>query len=184
MGSADRPPGRGDPLGAHARRQGSTRRATTSSSPALATAQPGELLVAFLASDGPNASGAQTFGNVSGGGLTWTLRRRTNTQAGTAEIWPALAPSTLTGTTITATRSGGARQGMMTVAALTGADTFALGAVGGGNAFTGAPTALTTTRAGSWVWGVGDDWDNAVARTAGAGQTKVDEYLAPAGDTF
>jgi hypothetical protein len=43
---------------------------------------------------------------------------------------------------------------------------------------------LTTTGAGSWVWGVGNDWDRAVARVVGAGQTKVDEYLASVGDTF
>jgi hypothetical protein len=34
------------------------------------------------------------------------------------------------------------------------------------------------------VWGVGEDWDKALARTVGAGQTKIDEYLAPSGDTF
>src|SRR5262249_33994068 len=37
---------------------------------------------------------------------------------------------------------------------------------------------------GSWVWAVGNDWDNAIARTVGPNQTKVDEYLAATGDTF
>jgi hypothetical protein len=34
------------------------------------------------------------------------------------------------------------------------------------------------------VWGVGNDYDRAFARTVGAGQTKVDEFLSPSGDTF
>jgi hypothetical protein len=34
------------------------------------------------------------------------------------------------------------------------------------------------------VYGVGNDWDNATARTPGSAQTIVHQYLAPAGDTF
>jgi hypothetical protein len=34
------------------------------------------------------------------------------------------------------------------------------------------------------VWGVGNDYDNAVARTVGTNQTKADEFLAATGDTF
>ena len=140
-----------------------------------------ELLVAFLAADG---SAGQTFSSVTGGGLTWTLRQRTNTQLGTAEIWQAVASSTLSNVTITATH-GGSYQSSMAVAAFTGASTTVNGAVAGANAANGAPTvSLTTTRAGSWVWGVGNDWDTAVARTVGSSQTKVDEYLASSGDTF
>jgi hypothetical protein len=41
-----------------------------------------------------------------------------------------------------------------------------------------------TTRSGSWVWGVGEDWDRATARTVGPGQTLVDQFLSPSGDTF
>jgi len=61
----------------------------------------------------------------------------------------------------------------------------ALGAVAGANATSGAPrVTLTTTRAGSWVWGVGDDWDGAVDRTVGAGQALVDQWFSPSGDTY
>jgi hypothetical protein len=155
------------------------------SSPPLTTAGSGELLVAFVASDGPSGAGTQSFSSVTGGGLTWRLRQRTNTQAGTAEIWQAAAPATLTNVVITATRGAGSWQGAMTVAAFTGAETATLGAVGTANAATGAPTAaLTTTRSDSWVWGVGVDWDKAVARTAGSGQTVVDQYFSPSGDTY
>ena len=38
--------------------------------------------------------------------------------------------------------------------------------------------------AGSWVLGVGNDWDGATARTVPANQTIVHQYLATTGDTF
>jgi len=159
--------------------------ATTISAPALTTAGAGELLLAFIGSDGPNAAAAQSISAVSGGGLTWTLRQRTNAQAGTAEIWQAVAPAKLTNAVITATRASGSYQGAITVAAFIGADTAANGAVGSGAAASGAPSAsLVTTRAGSWVWGVGEDWDRATARTIGLNQTLVDQFLSPSGDTF
>ena len=154
-------------------------------SPAITTAQAGELLVAFVASDGPSGAASQSFSSVTGGGLTWRLRQRTNARAGTAEIWQAAAPSPLNNVVVTATRGSGSYQGAMTVAAFTGAETSTLGAVGTGNAATGAPTAsLTTTRADSWVWGVGVDWDDPTARTVGSGQTLVDQYFSPSGDTY
>jgi hypothetical protein len=157
---------------------------TTITAPAITTTQSNELLLAFLSSDGPGGSGSISFGSVSGGGLTWTLRKRQNTQAGTAEIWQAVAAGPLAGVIVTATRSSGAWQGSITVAAFKNADT-ALGATGGASAGSGAPTAtLTTTRAGSWVWAAGTDWSSPVGRTVGANQTLVDQFLAPAGDTY
>ena len=39
-------------------------------SPAFSTTAGNELLLAFISSDGPTASGAQTFATVTGGGLT------------------------------------------------------------------------------------------------------------------
>src|SRR5262245_61902842 len=73
-----------------------TKAASTIASPAFSTSAPGELLLAFIGSDGPSAGGSQTVSKVSGGGLTWRLRRRANAQAGTAEIWAANAPAVLT----------------------------------------------------------------------------------------
>ena len=117
--------------------------------------------------------------------MTWQLRRRANAQYGTSEIWQAVAPSPLTAAKVTATRLTGSYQGSLTVVSFIGADTTSTGATNGASAATGAPSvSLTTTRPGAWVWGVGSDWDKAVARTVGANQTKVSEYLAPAGDTF
>jgi hypothetical protein len=61
----------------------------------------------------------------------------------------------------------------------------AIGATGSGNSGQGAPTAsLVTTRNGSWVLGVGNDYDNALSRTPGAGQVLVHQYFAPVGDTY
>jgi hypothetical protein len=158
---------------------------TSITSGPISTSNPGDVLVAFIASDGPNVSGGQSFSSVSGGGLTWKVRERTNKQPGTAEIWEAVAATTLSNITVTATRSSGSYVGSINIVALTGASTTTDGAVGTGNATSGAPTgSLTTTQAGSWVWGIGDDWDNAKARTPGSGQTLVDQFLASVGDTY
>src|SRR4029079_19685573 len=61
----------------------------------------------------------------------------------------------------------------------------AIGATGTGNSIAGAPTAtLTTTRANSWVFGVGNDFDRATARTAGTNQVLVHQALPAVGDTY
>jgi hypothetical protein len=157
--------------------------ATTVAATGVTTTGTQELLLAFVSSDGPSGGGS-TISGVSGGGLTWTLRQRANAQAGTAEIWRAVAPTPLTNVTVTATQASGSWQSSLTVVAFLGADT-APGAVTAASAATGAPSAtLTTTRAGSWVWGVGTDWSTATARTVGPNQTLVDQFLSPAGDTY
>jgi len=155
----------------------------TISSPALTTSQPGELILAFVMSDGGTST--QTFTSVTGGGLTWSLRQRSNAQRGTSEIWQSIAPTTVSNMVVTATRGNGSYLGSMVVTAFAGADTAFTGATVAAAGASGAPTAtLTPRKAGSWVWAAGNDWDQAAARTVGAGQTKVDEYLAPVGDTF
>lgn len=157
--------------------------ANTIVSPNFSTSANSELLVAFITSDGP--SGTQTFKTVTGGGLTWTLRKRANTRAGTSEIWTAQASSKLTNAAVTATRNSGSYTGSITVVSFIGASTT-IGATASANGSTGAPTvSLTTTQAGSWVWGVGNDWDGATARTVPSNQTLVDQYVASGvGDTF
>ena len=137
--------------------------------------------MAFAASDGPSP-GTQTL-TVSGAGLTWTLVRRVNTQAGTSEIWRTTAPAVLTNVSVTSTQGSGTYAQSLTLVAFSGA--AGTGVSVGANAPTGAPTvSLTTTQAGSLVYGVGNDWDRAVARTLGASQVLVHQYLAPAGDTM
>lgn len=166
-----------------------TSASTTIATPAFSTKSGNELLLAFIATD--YLGGANTtVSGVSGGGLTWALVKRTNTQSGDSEIWAAFAPSTLTNVTATATISQ-AVVCSITVLSFTGVDTTsgtlpnAVGATGTGTAASGAPTAsLTTTRNNSWVFGVGNDYDNAIAHTPGSGQTLVHQFLTPTGDTY
>ena len=154
------------------------------SSPPMTTSLAGELILAFIMSDGSPTT-KQSFSSVTGGGLSWSLRKRSNARNGTSEIWQAVAPTAVSNMVVKANRSSGAYPGSIVVAALIGASTTLNGATGAASGRTGAPTAtLSPTKTGSWVWGVGTDLDRAVARTVGANQTKVDEYLAPAGDTF
>lgn len=158
--------------------------AASISSPPLTTSQPGELILAFVMSDG-SARTRQSFSSVTGGGLTWSLRQRSNAQKGTSEVWQAVAPAVVSNMVVKATRSNGSYVGSIVVTAFTGASIGVNGTTLAAAGRSGAPTAtLTPTRAGSWVWAAGNDWDRAVARTVGANQTKVDEYLSSVGNTF
>jgi Bacterial Ig domain/Lysyl oxidase len=169
----------------------STNRSSSASnitSPSFSTASTNELLLAFLATDG-NSSGI-TVTSVTGANLTWVLVRRTNLQLGTTEIWRAFAPTGLSNVTVRANLSQSVAASI-TIVGFTGIDTSgtsgsgAIGATGSNNANPGAPTAsLITTRNNSWVFGVGNDWDRATARTLGANQTMVNQYLASVGDTY
>ena len=161
---------------------------STIASPTFSTTAGSELLLAFVAAD--DVAGGNTVTSVAGAGLTWQLVRRTNVQRGMSEIWRAFASAALTNVSVTATLAQGA-SASLTVVTFKGVDTSgtngsgAIGATGSGNANPGAPAAtLTTTRANSWVLGVGNDWDSAVARTLGANQTMLHQYLATNGDTF
>ena len=154
----------------------------TRNTAAFSTAVAGEVLLAFAASDGPSA-GSQTV-TVSGAGLTWTLVRRANVRAGTSEIWQATAAATLTNVTVRSTPSVAGFQQSLTVVAFRGATGIGASAIANGS--TGAPSvSLVTTRANALVYGVGNDWDRAVARTLGASQAMVHQVVATAvGDTF
>jgi hypothetical protein len=157
-------------------------------SSAFSTTSANQLLVAFIAAD--DVTTRNTVTNVTGAGLTWTLVIRTNTSRGTAEIWRAVAATALTNVSVTATLAQ-LSASSITVVSFTGADTSGtngsngigatLSATGASGAQTGT---VTTTRANSWVWGVGVDWDKAIARTIGPGQTMVHQFLAPVLDTY
>jgi hypothetical protein len=162
---------------------------TTVATAAFSTTSANELLLAFVTTD--YLSGANTtVTGISGGGLTWVLVVRTNVQSGTAEIWRAFSPSVLSNITVTATISAKVVSSI-TVVTFTGAATSgtngsgAIGATGSANAKTGAPTAsLVTTQNGSWVFGAGNDFDNAIARVPGTGQSLVHQDLTSTGDTY
>jgi len=155
----------------------------TMTSPSLTTSAANELVVAFVASDGPAGAGRQTF-TVTGAGLTWTLAMRNNSHSGDSEIWWARASGTLSAQTVTATPSAGGFHGSLTVVAF--AKAAGIGVSGGSSAASGAPDLpMVGTGAGSWVYAVGNDWDNAIARTPVSGQVIVHQRVDTAtGDTF
>jgi len=160
---------------------------TTVSTPSFSTTAVNELVVAFVSAD-DTAAGNRVTG-IAGGGLTWELVLRTNTQRGTAEIWRAAASTALSNVTVTATLAQSVASSI-TVVSFKGADVSgvngasAIGATRSASGI-GAPSAsVTTTRAGSWVFGVGTDWDNPVARTLGTNQVLIHQYMPPVGDTY
>jgi hypothetical protein len=78
---------------------------------------------------------------------------------------------------------GAAVNQSLTVVAFSGAS--GVGASNIGSGASGAPSvSLVAQGAGSLVYAVGNDFDQAIARVLPAGQTKVHEFLAPTGDTF
>jgi hypothetical protein len=164
-------------------------KSTSIVSPAFSTTSTNELLLAFIATDYLSGTNTTVTG-VTGGGLTWALVVRANAQSGSSEVWRAFAPANLTGATVTATLSQSVVSSI-TVLSFTGVDTTgtsgsgAIGATKPASAASGTPTAtLVTTRNNSWVFGMGNDFDNAVGRVAGANQTVLQQYLTSAGDTY
>jgi hypothetical protein len=162
---------------------------TTVASPVFSTSSGNELLLALIATD--YLGGANTsVQSVAGAGLTWVLVVRTNVQSGSAEIWRAFAPAALANVSVTATLSQSIISSI-TVMSFSGVDATgvngsgAIGATASKNAATGAPTAsLITTRNNSVVLGVGNDFDNAIVRAVGSGQSLIHQYLTPTGDTY
>ena len=157
--------------------------ATNITTPAFSTTAGNELLLAFVSADAATAGVAVT--SVTTSGLTWQLVRRANAQMGTAEIWRAIASGPLVNATVRANLSQSVAASI-TVMSFTGVDTATpVGASAAASAATGAPSAsLVTTRNGSWVLGVGTDWDRATARTVGSNQAMVHQFLATVGDTY
>lgn len=155
----------------------------TLTSPTLTTSAAGEVLLAFVALDGPNSVSSQSA-TVSGGGLTWTLVKRTNSQKGGAEIWSAKAPTVLTNVRIAATPLRTGYDGLLDVVAFKNA--AGTGVAASSAAPSGAPDVyLPGVAAGSWAWAVGNDWDGATARTPVTGQVLQHQWLDTAvGDTF
>jgi hypothetical protein len=134
-------------------------------SPAFSTTGADRLILAFVSADGPASSsvaGAQRVSAVTGGGLAWTLVKRSNSYGGTAEVWQAHATSLISGATVTAKFAKGGFNGSITVAAFANTP----GSVGDSAAAAGKTGAATATvsvsgDASSQVWAVGHDWSRA-----------------------
>lgn len=139
------------------------------------------LLVAFTSSDGPAAKQTTT---VTGAGLTWSLVQRADTKGGTAEIWTATATGPLTDAAVSSTPKTSGYDQSLTVLAFTGASGIGASAAAGKD--TGAPSiSLTTSEPGSWVFGVGEDYSHATARTVPSGQSLVSQWVDTSpGETF
>jgi hypothetical protein len=150
--------------------------------PSFSATQPGDLLVAFVGYDGPINS-PQTA-TVRGTGLPWTLLTRSNSQAGTSEIWVAQAPDVLSGVTVISVPGIHGYHGSLTVIAFTNAS--GTGMVNAASAASGAPdVVIPGASAGSWVFAVGHDWDNAIARVPVSGQVLVHQRIdTQTGDTY
>ena len=159
---------------------------TSVTSPPLSVRLGNELLLAFVAAGDPGTGVQETVSSVSGGGLTWTLVQRTNTQPGTAEIWRAMTPVPLNGITVTANFSTAVPSSTITVAVLggvkvSGNGSGAIGAIGSGNAadWTPATASLVTMHNNSFVYGIGNDLGRCVNHSPDTGQTVVHEYFDP-----
>jgi uncharacterized repeat protein (TIGR01451 family) len=123
---------------------------------ALNTSSTGELILAFIGTDGPG-SPTQKITSVTGGGLTWSLVARANETYGTTEVWQARASNRLRGLKVTATLNNGGYDGSITLAAFTGAGKIAATAAAYGT--TGASSvAIAPTQANSLIWAGGHDW--------------------------
>jgi beta-lactam-binding protein with PASTA domain len=164
---------------------------TTIASPAFAVAG-NTLLVAMIATDGP-ATGTNVVvngvnNNNSAPALTWTRAQRVNTQRGTSEIWWAFSPTARTSMTVTGVLSQSEIASMTVVGFQGAANSLAGAATAIANKATGVAgdpsLTITTTRANSWVFGVGNDWDNFKAVAAGAGSTMVNQSTSAITDTF
>ena len=155
----------------------------TMTSPSITTSTANDLIVAFVSSDGQAGAGRQTF-TVTGAGLTWTLAKRSNGQSGDSEIWWARASGTLSSQTVKATPTTGGFHGSLVVDAF--AKAAGIGVTAASSAASGAPDlSLANTGVGSWVYAVGNDWDNAIARTPVSGQVIVHQRVDTSkGDTF
>jgi RHS repeat-associated protein len=139
---------------------------------AALTARVGDLVLALVSAKGPSGK-VQKVTKLAGGGLTWALVARSDTQQGTAEIWQAHTAKALSKVKFTATLAYSGYNGSITVAAFTGARSAA-GAHAAANGTTGAPAVkLTTTAADSLVWAVGEDPSHATAHTPATGQALI-----------
>lgn len=150
---------------------------------AFTTAVAGDQLLAFVSSDGPGRSRAQSV-VVSGAGLRWHLVRRANAQPGDAEIWWATAHRRLVRVRVTARpRVGGFAQAL---SVLSMQMSTGIGSSAAAGAARGRPSVtLRTAAKGTLVFAVGEDWDSAMTRAVGANQIILHQYLdTGTGDTM
>lgn len=147
----------------------------------VSTTAAGDLLVAFVAGKGPQ--GKQQTATVSAGGLKWTFAGRENTGRGDAEVWSARAVGKPHNLHVSAADKYKCWGVTITVVAFRNAT--GIGKVATSHSSSGAPAGkLTTSKANSWVFAVGDDWLKSALRTVGAGQSIVSQSTDTQQDTY
>ena len=151
--------------------------------PGLSTSARGAVVLALVSYDGPSAPGEQSA-RVTGGGLTWRLVKRSDSQAGVSEIWAARATRRLHAARVTAAPRATGYDGMLSVFAFRNARGVGVASAAGQPS--GAPSFyVPAVREGSWVFAAGNDWDGAVARHPIPSQTVRRQWIdTAAGDTF
>jgi hypothetical protein len=144
------------------------------------TASANDLVVAYVAADGPK-SGSQSI-TVSGSGLTWSRVAQENGALGDSEVWVAK----VTTNKIVKPTAKVAKKGYTVVLTdVSYKNATGIGATGTFKSASGAPTGtVTTTQGNSWVWSVGSDWLKSKARTPGPGQTILSQNTDIYGDTY
>jgi beta-lactam-binding protein with PASTA domain len=147
----------------------------TIATPPFSTTEAGELLIAFVASDGSTGLPRQSA-TVSGAGLVWTLVRRANAQQGTAEVWTATAPGLLVNAVVTVAQTVQTFHQSLTVVAFKGASGIG-DAVPGSGRRSLPSVSLITTAPGSLIYGVGIDPERPTARTLAADETIVHQWV-------
>jgi hypothetical protein len=146
---------------------------------------------AFIAIDGDQVVGTVT----SSPAQTWTRLYKDVGSAsanGDLEVWYANIGSAPGATTITATQVAGTHAGSTGMyvgvepVVFTGAETTPGGATSVLNSSTlyTSTLSVTTTRAGSYVLGIGNDQNSSTARTIGTAQTMIADTPDPIGDRF
>jgi hypothetical protein len=146
----------------------------------VSTTVPGDLVVAFVAANGPGSK--LQAATVSGGGLAWHLVSRHNPAGHDTEVWAATATGKLTGATVTVKGSVAGYDEVITVIAVKNAHT--LGPQSFASSAKGAPHGtLTTTANNAWVFAVGADWAAYVKPTAPSGQLVLSSVDAPGSKT-
>lgn len=142
-----------------------------------------EIIIAMCTSDGFFSTGGTFTITDNGGGLGWTLIKRSNAQAtdGTCEAWYALVTSIKTNLTVTATYSSGTTNRLnLQVVTLSGHDVVkpigaTLGTVISAAVVSGN---ITTTVNNSQVFALFSNSDGAIDNTStvvGSNQTKISQ---------
>lgn len=165
----------------------STPSLATSTTAAVTTASftppSGALLVLCYGANNGTAAQDTSISTVTNTGTaaTWTRRARKNNNAsstggtgtdGGAEIWTATAPGAAITVTANGLNSGAGYEKALKIWVLTGADTTNVTNVAGATAASALPSvALAGCLAGSHVFAVSSDWNQAGLGTAGTGQT-------------